>query len=86
MPVTSVSHKAMHVGDDDDDFMPVLKKRNLDSSPPKMMKKIVTKRMKAVDPPDRLVFMFKPIYHFLRENMLYAETMSIKNRVVIMQM
>jgi hypothetical protein len=31
---TSVSHKAMHAGDDDDDdFMPVLKTRNLDSSP-----------------------------------------------------
>jgi hypothetical protein len=58
VPATSVSHKAMHAGDDDDDFMPVLKKRNLDRSPPKLMKKIITKRMKAVDPLNRLVFMF----------------------------
>jgi hypothetical protein len=28
VPVNTVSHKAMHAGDDDDDFMPVLKKRN----------------------------------------------------------
>jgi hypothetical protein len=59
VPATSINHKAMHAGDDVDDFMPVLKNRNLDSSPPKLMKKIVTKRMKAVDPPpDRLVFVF----------------------------
>jgi hypothetical protein len=58
VPANTVSHKAMHAGDDNDDFMLVLKKHNLDSSPPKMMNKIVTKRMKAVDPPDRLVLMF----------------------------
>jgi hypothetical protein len=50
----------MHAGDEDDEFMPVLKKRNLASSPPRMMKKVVTKRMKAVDPPppDRLELLF----------------------------
>jgi hypothetical protein len=56
VPATSVSHKATHAGDDDD-FMTVMKKCNLDSSPPKLMK-TVTKQTKAVDPPDRLVSMF----------------------------
>jgi hypothetical protein len=51
VPATSVSHKAMHAGDNNDDFMLVLKKCNLDSSPPKLMKKTVTKQTKAVDPP-----------------------------------
>jgi hypothetical protein len=58
VPANTVSHKPMHAGDEDDDFMPVSKKRNFDSSPPKILKKIVTKRMKAVDhPPDRLELM-----------------------------
>jgi hypothetical protein len=47
----------MHAGDENDEFMPILKKRNLASSPPRMMKKIVTKRMKAVDPLDGLELM-----------------------------
>jgi hypothetical protein len=51
VPANTVSHKPMHAGDEDDEFMPVLKKHNLSSSPPRMMKKIVTKRMKAVNPP-----------------------------------
>jgi hypothetical protein len=31
--------------------MPLSKKRNVDDSPPKVLKKIVTKRRKVVDPP-----------------------------------
>jgi hypothetical protein len=40
--------------------MPLSKKRNFDDSPPKVLKKIITKRRKVVDPtptPDRLEFM-----------------------------
>jgi hypothetical protein len=49
----------------DDDFMPVMKKRNLDGSPSKLMKKMVTKRMKAVEPPDRLVFIINANISFI---------------------
>jgi hypothetical protein len=31
----------MQAGDEDDDFMPLSKKRNFDDSPPKVLKKIV---------------------------------------------
>ena len=65
VPATSVSHKAMHAGDDDDDFMPVMKKRNINGSPSKLMKKMVTKRMKAVEPPDRLVFIINANISFI---------------------
>eukprot|EP00267_Zea_mays_P040560 XP_008680581.1 uncharacterized protein LOC103655638 [Zea mays] len=41
----------MQAGDEDDDFMPLSKKRNFDDSPTKVLKKIVTKQRKAVDPP-----------------------------------
>jgi hypothetical protein len=34
--------------------MPLSKKRNFDDSPGKVLKKVVTKRRKVVDPPDRL--------------------------------
>jgi hypothetical protein len=37
--------------------MPLSKKRNFDDSPRKVLKKIVTKRRKVVDSPDRLEFM-----------------------------
>jgi hypothetical protein len=47
----------MQAGGEDDDFMPLSKERNFDDSPPKVLKKIVTKRRKAVDPPDRLELM-----------------------------
>jgi hypothetical protein len=51
VPAKSVRHKPMQAGDEDDDFMPLSKKRNFDDSPPKVLKKIVTKQRKAVDPP-----------------------------------
>jgi hypothetical protein len=41
----------MKADDEDNVFMPLSKKRNFDDSPPKVLKKIVTKRRKAVDPP-----------------------------------
>ena len=51
VPAKTVRHKPMQAGDEDDDFMPLSKKRNFDDSPPKVLKKIVTKRRKVVDPP-----------------------------------
>jgi hypothetical protein len=41
----------MKADDEDNVFMPLSKKRNFDDSPPKVLKKIVTKQRKAVDPP-----------------------------------
>jgi hypothetical protein len=58
VPATSDSQKPTHASDNDNDFMPVMKKRDVDGSPSKFMKKTVTKRTKAMEPPDRLVFMF----------------------------
>jgi hypothetical protein len=45
--------------------MLVMKKCNLDGSPSKLMKKTVTKQMKEVEPPDRLVFMFNANISFI---------------------
>jgi hypothetical protein len=50
----TVRHETRQAADEDDDFMPLSKKRNFDDSPGKVLKKIVTKRRKVVDPPDRL--------------------------------
>ena len=52
-PAGTVRPETRHAADEDDDFMPLSKKRNLDDSPGKVLKKVVTKRRKAV-PPDRL--------------------------------
>jgi hypothetical protein len=41
----------MEAADEDGDFMPLSKKLNFDDSPPKVLKKIVTKQRKVVDPP-----------------------------------
>jgi hypothetical protein len=57
VPVETVRHETRQVADEDDDFMPLSKKRNFDDSPRKVLKKIVTKWRKVVDPPDRLEFM-----------------------------
>jgi hypothetical protein len=57
-PTNTVRHKPMHAGDENDEFMPLSKKRNFDNSSPKVLKKIVTKWRKGVDPPDRLELMF----------------------------
>jgi hypothetical protein len=57
VPAETVRHKTRQAADEDNDFMPLSKKRNFDDSPPKLLKKIVTKRRKVVDPPDRLEFM-----------------------------
>jgi hypothetical protein len=47
----TVRHETRQAADEDDDFMPLSKKRNFDDSPGKVLKKIVTKRRKVVDPP-----------------------------------
>jgi hypothetical protein len=51
VPAETVRQKTRQAADEDDDFMPLSKKRNIDDSPPKVLKKIVTKRRKVVDPP-----------------------------------
>ena len=57
VPAETVRHNTRQAADVDDDFMPLSKKRNFDDSPPKVLKKIVTKWRKVVDPPDRLELM-----------------------------
>ena len=52
-PAGTVRPETRKAADEDDDFMPLSKKRNLDDSPGKVLKKVVTKRRKVV-PPDRL--------------------------------
>ena len=52
-PAGTVRPETRQAADEDDDFMPLSKKRNLDDSPGKVLKKVVTKRRKVV-PPDRL--------------------------------
>jgi hypothetical protein len=54
VPAETVRHETRQAADEDDDFMPLSKKRNLDDSPGKVLKKVVTKRRKVVPPPDRL--------------------------------
>jgi hypothetical protein len=53
VPTETVRPETRQAADEDDDFMPLSKKRNLDDSPGKVLKKVVTKRRKVV-PPDRL--------------------------------
>jgi hypothetical protein len=54
VPAETVRPETRQAADEDDDFMPLSKKRNLDDSPGKVLKKVVTKRRKVVPPPDRL--------------------------------
>ena len=51
VPAEIVRHETRQTADGDDDFMPLSKKRNFDDSPGKVLKKVVTKRRKVVDPP-----------------------------------
>jgi hypothetical protein len=46
----TVRPETRQAADEDDDFMPLSKKRNLNDSPGKVLKKVVTKRRKAVPP------------------------------------
>jgi hypothetical protein len=50
VPAETVRHETRQAADEDDDFMPLSKKRNLDDSPGKVLKKVVTKRRKVVPP------------------------------------
>jgi hypothetical protein len=50
--------------------MPLSKKRNLDDSPGKVLKKVVTKRRKVVPPRQVRDLWSMAIYHFMCEIML----------------
>jgi hypothetical protein len=50
VPTETVRPKTRQAADEDDDFMPLSKKRNLGDSPGKVLKKVVTKRRKVVPP------------------------------------
>jgi hypothetical protein len=50
VPAETVRHETRQADDEDDEFMPISKKRNFDDSPWKVLKKVVTKRRKVVDP------------------------------------
>jgi hypothetical protein len=71
VPAETVRHETRQAADEDDDFMPLSKKRNFDDSPGKVLKKVVTKRRKVVDPPRQVRDLWSmAIYHFMREMML----------------
>jgi hypothetical protein len=71
VPAETVRHETRQAADEDDDFMPLSKKRNFDDSPGKVLKKVVIKRRKVVDPPRQVRDLWSmAIYHFMREIML----------------
>jgi hypothetical protein len=70
VPAETVRHESRQAADEDDDFMPLSKKRNFDDSPRKVLKKVVTKRRKVVPPRQVRDLWSMAIYHFMREIML----------------
>jgi hypothetical protein len=71
VPAETVRPETRQVADEDDDFMPLSKKRNLDDSPGKVLKKVVIRRRKVVPPPRQVRDLWSmAIYHFMREIML----------------
>ena len=71
VPAETVRPETRQAADEDDDFMPLSKKRNLDDSPGKVLKKVVTKRRKAVPPPRQVRYLCLWQYIlFMREIML----------------
>jgi hypothetical protein len=50
-------NETVEVDSDDDDFMPAVKKRNVSGSHTRVLRKVVTKRIKAEDLPRHVSFM-----------------------------
>jgi hypothetical protein len=50
-------NKTVQLDSDEDDFMPAVKKRNVSKSHTRVLRKVVTKRIKAEDLPRQVSFM-----------------------------
>jgi hypothetical protein len=57
-------NETVELGSNNDDFMPAVKKRNVAGSHTRVLKKVVTKRIKAEDLPRQVRYGFKLLFMF----------------------